>query len=121
MAQIGDEFTFRSAGRFSNFFRKLQFLGCRLEFRDVARDAEGADDLTVFITKRQLACRYPCFAAIRPDGMLFMPEHILPCADQSQLIRASRFGIFFGKVVTVHMCQPHQPLRTSQDAPRVRD
>ena len=46
--------------------------------RNIPRHTERADDAAVSTKKRHLAGRHPCDAAIRPDFLLFHPQHRLP-------------------------------------------
>ena len=74
-------------------------------FRDVARDAEGADDRAVAIAERHFGRRDPRLMTIGPDLVFFMVDQRLAGLDDSLFVRLRVVRFFFRKKVTIRLAE----------------
>ena len=92
-----------AAAQFLRVSRELLFRFFAL--RDVAREAERADDFPGLVAQRHLRRRHPRLAAIRPHFVLLLVHHRLAGADDLLLVVEGLARVLFAEEIEVRLAE----------------
>ena len=98
MAHGGEEIALHSTGEFLGLPQRLSG---PLPFGDVTGDAEGADDLALFVIQRQFAGGHPGLMAVGPSLFFFLVQEWLPGPHYPLFIGLRFLGMLIGENVSI--------------------